>query len=77
MWQPWIRVGKPDRGHYVFLNHMKVLDEQKCYQFEHDVWLPMVEEWIRQGVQSGWQLSIVRFPAVRDLMVIDEAVAKE
>jgi hypothetical protein len=62
MWQSVVRVGHPQKGNYLYLNHMKVLNETAYYRFESDIWRPMAEEWVKQGAQSGWQFSILLFP---------------
>lgn len=54
MWRIMSRVGAPQKGHYLVLNHMKVKDAAAYTEFERTVWQPMAEEWVRQGAMSGW-----------------------
>jgi hypothetical protein len=54
MWRPRIRVGAPQKDHYLFLNYMKVHDAPEYNDFENNVWRPMAEAWVKEGSQSAW-----------------------
>ena len=63
MFQSLIRVGQPAKGHYVFLNQMKVHKAADYVKFEREVWRPMAEQWVKQGDQSGWTFGARLFPS--------------
>ena len=48
MWRPRIRVGAPQKDHYLFLNYMKVHDAPEYNDFEGAVWRPMAEAWVKR-----------------------------
>jgi hypothetical protein len=67
MWRPRVRVGQPEKGHYVFINHMKVHNAAEYYKFEAEIWRPLAEAWIKDGTQSGWQFSTLLLPGGTDV----------
>jgi hypothetical protein len=62
MWRPQVRVGTPEKGHYIQLNYMKVKDAAAYTTFERDMWRPMAEEWVKQGAMSGWIFATKMLP---------------
>jgi hypothetical protein len=62
MWVPRIIVGQPEKGHYLLLNHMKVIDAAGYYKLESETWRPLAEAWVKEGTQSGWQFSTILLP---------------
>lgn len=54
IWRPQQRVAAPKKGHYLYLNHMKVHDAAAYAEFEKNIWRPMAEEWVKRGEMSGW-----------------------
>jgi len=63
MWRPRIRVGAPQKDHYIFLNYMKVHEAPEYNDFENSVWRPMAEEWVKDGSQSGWLFATKVLPS--------------
>jgi hypothetical protein len=66
MWRHRIRVGAPQKDHYLFLNYMKVHDSPEYNDFENTVWRPMAEAWIKEGSQSGWVFATKVLPSGTD-----------
>jgi len=66
MWRLRIRVGQPQKGHYLFLNYMKVHDAPEYNDFEDTVWRPLAEAWVKEGSQSGWIYATKMLPAGTD-----------
>lgn len=67
MWRTRVRVGQPEKGHYLFINHMKVHNAADYYKFETEIWRPLAEAWIKEGTQSGWQFSTLLLPGGTDV----------
>jgi hypothetical protein len=63
MWRPRERVAAPQKGHYVYMNYMKVKDVAAYNEFEHTVWRPLAEAWVKQGAMSGWVFATKMLPA--------------
>jgi hypothetical protein len=61
MWQPHARVAGPKKGHYLFINYMKVKDAAYP-EFEQNIWRPLAEEWVKQGAMSGWVYAAKMLP---------------
>lgn len=66
MWRSRIRLGAPQKDHYLFLNYMKVHDAPEYNDFENNVWRPMAEEWVKEGSQSGWVFATKVLPSGTD-----------
>jgi hypothetical protein len=66
MWMPRSRVAAPHKGHYLFINFMKVHDFTAYVEFENSVWRPIAEEWVKQGKMSGWIFSTKVLPSGTD-----------
>jgi hypothetical protein len=62
MWRPQVRVAAPRKGHYLFINFMKVHDGAAYAEFERNIWRPLAEEWVKQGAMSGWIFSTKMLP---------------
>lgn len=54
LWQIRARTGAPQKGHYIFVNSMKVRDAAAFTRFETDVQLPIFDARVKQGDLSGW-----------------------
>lgn len=67
IWNMRIREGQPQKGNYVFLNYMKVHNAQEYIKFENEVWLPLAQQWIKEGSQSGWVFATAVLPGGTDL----------
>lgn len=63
LWRPRNRVAAPQKGHYLFLNMMKVRDAAAYIEFEDKMWRPLAEEWVKQGAMSGWIFATKVLPA--------------
>ena len=66
VWRPRIRLGAPAKGHYIFINYMKVHDAAKYAELERTYWGPMSEEMIKQGSLSGWIFATKTLPSGTD-----------
>ena len=62
LWRPLIRVGQPAKGNYLFVNYMRVTNQAEYNKFEHDVWKPMAEAWIKDGTMTGWLYGVKQLP---------------
>lgn len=67
MWRPRANVGQPEKGHYVVLNRMAVHNAADYYKFEMEVWRPLAEVLVKEGIQSGWQFATVMLPGGTDV----------
>ena len=67
IWLMRIRTGTPQKGNYLFLNYMKVKEGPAYFRFENDVWRPMAEGWIKEGLQSAWIVGSRFLPSGTDL----------
>ena len=54
LWQPQIYNGAAQKGNFIVLNFMKVLDPAKHPTLETNIWSPLTKEWIKQGTLTGW-----------------------
>jgi hypothetical protein len=63
LWRPRIRVGQPKKGHYLFLNYMRVHHFAEYAKFENEVWKPLAEHWVGAGELSGWLFATKQLPA--------------
>lgn len=63
MWRPQVRVGGAQKGHYLYLNLMRVRDAAGFDRFEKDVQQPMFIERIKRGEMSGWTYGTKVLPA--------------
>ena len=66
MWRPRVRLGAGQKGHYVYVNHMKVHDAAAFNEFELNIQRPMFEERIKRGEMSGWNYSTKVLPTGTD-----------
>jgi hypothetical protein len=63
MWRPQLRVGSLQKGHYLYINYMKVHDAAGYTAFETNTWRPMAEQWTKDGAMSGWMYSTKSLPS--------------
>lgn len=66
LWRPRIYNGSANKGDYLTVNHMKVLDAEKYAAFERNVWSPLSQEWIKQGAMTGWFYATKLLPTGTD-----------
>ena len=66
MWRPQLRVGGAQKGHYIYLNLMKVKDPAAFQKFEIDIQGPMFTERVKRGEMSGWSYGTRLLPAGTD-----------
>jgi hypothetical protein len=66
LWRPRVRLGAAKKGHYLYVNHMKVHDAAAFHEFELNIQRPMFEERIKRGEMSGWNYSTKLLPAGTD-----------
>lgn len=66
LWRIRERVAAPQKGHYVYLNFMKVNDAAAYNDFEAKVWRPMAESWVKEGAMSGWLFATKILPSGSD-----------
>jgi hypothetical protein len=62
LWRPVIRVGQPQKGNFVYVNYMREHNASEYRKFEHDIWKPMAEEWIKGGTMTGWLFGVKQLP---------------
>lgn len=63
LWRIRERVAAPQKGHYLYLNSMKVNDASAYNEFEATVWRPMAEAWVKEGSMSGWLFATKILPS--------------
>ena len=66
LWRIRERVGAPQKGQYLHLNYMKVIDAAAYNDFEAKVWRPLAESWVKDGSMSGWIYATKILPAGTD-----------
>lgn len=66
LWRIRERVAAPKKGHYLYLNFMKVSDAAAYNDFEAKVWRPMAESWVKEGAMSGWIYATKILPSGTD-----------
>jgi hypothetical protein len=53
-----ISVGKANKGGYMAVNYMKTANLDGWLKLEKELWKPVAEEMVKDGVTSGWSLNI-------------------
>jgi hypothetical protein len=66
LWRIRERVASPQKGHYLYLNSMKVNDATAYNEFEAKVWRPIAEAWVKEGAMSGWLYATKMLPGGAD-----------
>jgi len=66
LWRVRELVAGAKKGHYVYLNFMKVPDAAAYNDFEAKVWRPMAEGWVKDGSMSGWLFATKILPSGSD-----------
>lgn len=66
MWRISARVSAPQKGHYLFLNYMKVTNATEYGKFTTTVWRPLMEHWVKEGAMSGWIYATKVLPSGSD-----------
>lgn len=66
LWRPRSRVGAPQKGHYLVINHMRAKDAEAYTEFEQTVWRPIAEQMVKDGGLSGWIFASKQLPSGSD-----------
>lgn len=66
LWRPASRVGNLQKGHYLYINFMRVKDAEAYAKFEQTVWQPMAAEMVKEGNMSGWIFAAKVLPGGTD-----------
>ncbi len=53
-----ISVGKANKGGYLAVNYMKTANLEEWLKLEKELWKPIAEQMVKDGVTSGWSLNI-------------------
>jgi hypothetical protein len=53
-----VSVGKANKGGYLVVNYMKTADLNGWLKLEKELWKPIAEQMVKDGVTSGWSLNI-------------------
>ena len=62
LWRPRIYDGAAEKGNYLTINMMKVKDFEVLSKTTK-TWSPLSQEWIKQGVMTGWVFATKRLPS--------------
>ena len=52
-----ISVGKANKGGYLVVNYMKTTNLDEWLKLEKELWKPLAEQMMKDGVTSGWSLN--------------------
>jgi hypothetical protein len=63
LWRPLIIVGAAQKGDYLYLNFMKVHETDAYFGLERNMWKPMAEAFIKDGIMSAWFLVVPFLPS--------------
>ena len=58
MFRNQIAVGKAAKGGYLSVNYMKTSIVDDWLKFEREVWKPIAEAMVNEGVESGWSVNL-------------------
>ena len=53
-----VSVGKANKGGYLAVNYMKTANLDEWLKLEKELWKPISEQMVKDGVTSGWSLNI-------------------
>jgi len=53
-----VSVGKANKGGYLAVNYMKTANLDGWLKLEKELWKPVAEQMVKDGVTSGWSLNI-------------------
>lgn len=63
VWRTHLRTGRIEKGNYIARNMMKVSNMRAYAEFEEKVWLPMADQWIKDGAMTAWSFATRVYPA--------------
>jgi hypothetical protein len=69
LWATRERVGSYDKGDYMYLNRMQVHNQADYRKFEHDVWRPVAEVMIKDGLMKSWSFHTLVLPSGTDVRI--------
>ena len=58
MYRNVMGVGKANKGGYLAVNYMKTATIDDWLKLEKEVWKPVAEQMIKEGVESGWSVNL-------------------
>lgn len=67
LFQNEVLVGKANKGGYLAVNYMKTSNIEAWVKFEKELWQPVVEAMVKDGVAAGWSLNLLAFGLESDL----------
>ena len=59
-------IGATEKGDYFLINYLKVSDIDQWIDYEKQVWQPLADAMIREGLTSGWAMNVETLPRGRD-----------
>jgi hypothetical protein len=69
LWTTRERVGSFDKGDYMYLNRMHVHNQADYRKFEHDIWRPLAEVMIKDGLMKSWSFHTLALPSGTDVRI--------
>jgi hypothetical protein len=67
MFQNQFAVGQAKTGDYMEVSYMKAANVDAWVAFEKNVWKPLAEQMIKDGMQSGWSVNVQMMPLGTDV----------
>jgi hypothetical protein len=67
MFQNQCAVGKAEKGYYMEVSYMKAANVDAWLAFEKNVWKPLAEQLLKDGMQSGWSVNLQMMPFGTDV----------
>ena len=53
-----VSIGKANKGGYLAVNYMKTANVNEWLKLEKELWKPLAEQMVKDGVAGGWSLNI-------------------
>ena len=69
LWMTRERVGSFEKGDYLYLNRMHVHNRAEYSKFEREVWRPLAEEMIKDGLMKAWSFNTLVLPGGTDVRI--------
>jgi hypothetical protein len=67
MFQNQFAVGRAKTGDYMVVNYMKTTTVDTWLAFEKNVWKPIAEQMLKDGMQDGWSVNLQVMPLGSDV----------
>jgi hypothetical protein len=67
MFQNQFAVGQAKKGDYMEVSYMKATSVDAWLAFEKNVWKPLAEQLVKDGMQSGWSVNLQMMPFGTDV----------